>query len=379
MRIALRFLVPLLLVLGGIAWAATPLLGKLIEQWLRADVEMRSQLVFDSVQDTVVRNAKDPGGGRIDGLFTRVARDERLLALGLCSPEGRLIYHSPTWPRALECPRRPADKAAGAPVFKILPLNDGTVLTAAFALNDEGAQLGDLVIVHDLSFIEGRSAKLERYLTVFLAALGLVIAGITVVVARVTLRGWVRAVRKGLAPTESGGTADRDLPPDIAPLVREMREMLRDLDVPRGISDAIRVDWSPDTLRSLLKSELPGAEVIVVSNREPYIHNQEGDTVRVQRPASGLVTALEPVVRACGGTWIAHGSGSADARDCGPQGPHPGAARRRRPTPCAGSGSPRRSRRVTTMVSPTRGSGPCAISSSCGPTSAHPTGRSMWR
>ena len=69
MRMALRFLVPLLLVLGGVAWAATPLLGKLIEQWLRADVEMRSQLVFDSVQDTVVRNAKDPGGRRIDGLF----------------------------------------------------------------------------------------------------------------------------------------------------------------------------------------------------------------------------------------------------------------------------------------------------------------------
>ena len=90
--------------------------------------------------------------------------------------------------------------------------------------------------------------------------------------------------------------------------------MLRNLDVPRGISDAIRVDWSPDTLRNLLKSELPGAEVLVVSNREPYIHNREGETIRVQRPASGLVTALEPIVRACGGTWIAHGSGSADAQ-----------------------------------------------------------------
>ncbi len=32
----------------------------------------------------------------------------------------------------------------------------------------------------------------------------------------------------------------------------------------------------------------------------------------MQRPASGLVTALEPVMRACSGTWIAHGSGSAD-------------------------------------------------------------------
>ena len=50
-----------------------------------------------------------------------------------------------------------------------------------------------------------------------------------------------------------------------------------------------------------------------MSNREPYIHvRAPDDTIDVQRPASGLVTALEPVMRACSGTWIAHGSGSAD-------------------------------------------------------------------
>ena len=51
---------------------------------------------------------------------------------------------------------------------------------------------------------------------------------------------------------------------------------------------------------------------MVVSNREPYIHVRTPDGVAVQRPASGLVTAIEPIMRACSGTWIAHGSGSAD-------------------------------------------------------------------
>ena len=51
----------------------------------------------------------------------------------------------------------------------------------------------------------------------------------------------------------------------------------------------------------------------MVSNREPYIHNRtDGGEITLQIPASGLVSALEPVVRACGGTWVAHGSGSAD-------------------------------------------------------------------
>lgn len=96
MRMTLRFLVPLLLVLGGIAWATTPLLGELMQRWFRTDVEMRSQLVFDSIQDTVAGLAKDSAGPRIDGLFQRIAQDKRLVAVGLCSPEGRLVNRSPT-------------------------------------------------------------------------------------------------------------------------------------------------------------------------------------------------------------------------------------------------------------------------------------------
>jgi trehalose 6-phosphate synthase len=60
-------------------------------------------------------------------------------------------------------------------------------------------------------------------------------------------------------------------------------------------------------------TQLRGDQVIVVSNREPYIHERKKDGgIVVKRPASGLVTAVEPVMRACSGTWIAHGSGSAD-------------------------------------------------------------------
>ena len=79
-----------------------------------------------------------------------------------------------------------------------------------------------------------------------------------------------------------------------------------------GQEDA-QVEWTPEQLHNLLTTALPGAEVLIVSNREPYIHEHtaEGGVV-LQTPASGLVSALEPVMRACGGTWIAHGSGSAD-------------------------------------------------------------------
>lgn len=71
-------------------------------------------------------------------------------------------------------------------------------------------------------------------------------------------------------------------------------------------------EWTPERLQQLVLSA-QGAQVVVVSCREPYSHERTADGIQVSRPASGMVTALEPVVRACGGTWIAHASGSADA------------------------------------------------------------------
>jgi len=70
--------------------------------------------------------------------------------------------------------------------------------------------------------------------------------------------------------------------------------------------------WTPARLRSALKQHLQGERVVVLANREPYIHENSPEGVRVLHPASGLVTALEPVMRACSGVWVAHGAGSAD-------------------------------------------------------------------
>src|SRR5207245_7648283 len=53
-------------------------------------------------------------------------------------------------------------------------------------------------------------------------------------------------------------------------------------------------------------------EVLSVADGERYIHRRTHERVEVRRPASGLVPALERVMGACSGTWMAHGSGNAD-------------------------------------------------------------------
>ncbi|MDX8479584.1 trehalose-6-phosphate synthase [Mesorhizobium sp. VK24D] len=90
------------------------------------------------------------------------------------------------------------------------------------------------------------------------------------------------------------------------------RKVLREFEKNGQSVDAALVTWSPETLRKILTEDLPDAQVIVVSNREPYIHNEKNGEVELVVPASGLVAALEPITRVCAGTWIAYGGGSAD-------------------------------------------------------------------
>lgn len=71
--------------------------------------------------------------------------------------------------------------------------------------------------------------------------------------------------------------------------------------------------WTKERLEAIAGTRLGSAKLIVVSNREPYIHRTlPGGGVECIRPAGGLTTALDPVMRACGGVWVAHGSGNAD-------------------------------------------------------------------
>ncbi|TIM64688.1 MAG: trehalose-6-phosphate synthase, partial [Mesorhizobium sp.] len=83
------------------------------------------------------------------------------------------------------------------------------------------------------------------------------------------------------------------------------RTLLREFEKNGHSADAALITWSPDTLRKILADDLPETQVIVVSNREPYIHNTRDDGVELLVPASGLVSALEPITRACAGIWIA--------------------------------------------------------------------------
>ncbi len=131
----------------------------------------------------------------------------------------------------------------------------------------------------------------------------------------VQLADWMRRLRVG----ETSG----HLPPlkgDLfAPLAKEATTLAKNLQYARRAAQneaRLRQEgeslWTPERLKEHIKMRMNGRPLFVISNREPYMHIKEGKDIRAIVPAGGLVTALDPILKAAGGTWIAHGSGEAD-------------------------------------------------------------------
>ncbi len=309
-RLQLRFLVPLLGSLLAAAFVALPVMDQLTLRWFARDLNIRGELVANTLSDSILDAAVDGKSTRLQALFDRAAQDERLVAIGLCSPDNELLMHTAAFPPSLHCDEAQDISQQTNPQ---LDLPSGAVHVGAHPVGMGPGMTGHLVLLHDLSFIARRSEDTRRYLVIFIAGLALAIALITVIVAQISWRGWVsgmQAILRGegiLSPMVANT-------PELQPFATEIRARLRDLEDEFRRSQGPVTEWDPERLRSLLRTQLRGDQLIVVSNREPYIHEEGPNGIVVKRPASGLVTAVEPVMRACSGTWIAHGSGSADAQ-----------------------------------------------------------------
>ena len=126
---------------------------------------------------------------------------------------------------------------------------------------------------------------------------------------------WVKAARSGNVEELKGKPPATFLEPlykeisNIAQAMQEAKAIAQEEARLRTSAEAI---WTPERLNEEMKQLLQDKKLVVVSNREPYMHVRSGKEIKCIMPASGMVTALEPILKACGGLWIASGSGDAD-------------------------------------------------------------------
>src|SRR5437868_810562 len=308
MRLSLRFLVPLLVALAAFAYAAVPFVDGMMQRWFVRDLDERSALIAYTVEEPLRQLLADSTPQRITAFFNRLTQDQQLYAVAYCPPGATKPIASERFPSDIDCRTVDTNPRSDRPATA----NHGSLHLTAAAIGPDVDSGGDLVVVNDTSFIASRRAETRRYLFYFFVALGAMVALITVVIAQLSWRGWVQGMRALLHGEGLWRPASIVAAPELRPFARDVRELVRELERQYRPQNGEGRIWTQDTLRSALRSELRGNDVIAVSNREPYIHVKSEQGIRVQRPASGLVTALEPVMRACSGVWIAHGSGSAD-------------------------------------------------------------------
>lgn len=277
-----------------------PLGESLVDDWSRRDVEMRSTLVFNSLGGPLAQMLANNRRGDIEDLFERVATDTRVVGVAFCRGSEAPDFASKLMPSSLACKQI---ARSDTPSFSSLAVDGHPVLIAAFPISTR-ENMGHFIIVHDLTFAQKRGLQARNHLAIVLVAVTAASGVLALGLVFFILRRWLRQFRRALGM----GQADKPL----AHINDEVHALLRQIDDARAAISTDTVQWNQQTLRKLVGSQLPDADVIVVANREPYIHNWTEAGVKLQTPASGLVSALEPVMRACGGTWIAHGSGSAD-------------------------------------------------------------------
>ncbi len=306
-KVLARYVLPAMAAVGLIALVGVPYIDRILAGWFRSDVQMRAGLVMSSLEEPLSALVAGGDATRARAYLERVSSDERLLGLVICTAGGRDFVRTGRVPASVHCPLTEAaegglDALASAP---------DSLEVSAFPLHVAGQPAYSVLVVHDLGFIDRRQSTARNFMLAFTVIATVVLAALAALAFRLLLQRWIRLLvgdissRRFLDDAESSGSS--------LPVLMEVRQALRELEASQRLEIEFRENWTPQALQQVVQQQLHACPMLVVSNREPYIHNPgPGGTPVVQVPASGMVTAVEPIMRACSGTWIAHGSGAAD-------------------------------------------------------------------
>jgi trehalose 6-phosphate synthase len=291
-----------------VAYFAMPHIDQMLAEWFRGDIELRASLIEGSMEERLADLVSHHDKTGVRKYLSRVAVDKRLSAILVCDADGTLFYRTaPTAPE-ISCGLSSAPNPGAS---QIIRLPAGAMHVAGFLIARPDKPAFSVYVAHDLGFAATRQTRARRYLIAFTAVSVVVIGLLVVLIAWFMLRRWAAILigdirsRRFLDDAHSSSLS--------MPVLSQVRQVMREIEESQRLEIDYRENWTAQALHQVVRDQLRSPQMIVVSNREPYIHNR-GDDGRplVHLPASGMVTALEPIVRACAGTWIAHGSGTAD-------------------------------------------------------------------
>ena len=204
------------------------------------------------------------------------------------------------------------DKATG----DFIKLNDKKLYLFALPLHNKNSVIGSLLVVQNANYIDAHIMEIwkNNMFRLLIQVIAISIAILIVIrwIIFEPIKNLVEAIKQArtgewneMIPKIQGNLFFRPLINEVIHISRSLFEARRSASEEARLRlEKIDSPWTAQRLQEFAKSILKGRNIYVVSNREPYIHIKNGGKISYYEPASGMVTAIEPMIEACGGIWI---------------------------------------------------------------------------
>jgi trehalose-6-phosphate synthase/HAMP domain-containing protein len=290
---------------------------------LVGDLQRRAMLVSEGLSDAIEAAAAKQSPTAIERIVKKFGQSQRGIAvydrfanLKFATPDIAQVL-PPSLPEVTDAISRNTTTQG------YRRLGDRTRFIHAMPLTADDQPVGAIVVLQDASHLERAEWDRWSYNAVRFLVLALVISVIIALVVKFSITrpmaeisSWTRALRSGRPVPPPRNVVDANM---FGPLALEVSRLARSMQRAQAAAEqeaALRLAgesiWTEERLKQFVQMQLNGRLLVVVSNREPVSHVWRGGQIHAQAPASGLVTAMDPVMRACGGVWVAHASGDAD-------------------------------------------------------------------
>jgi trehalose 6-phosphate synthase len=301
---------------------------------LRVELERRTRWMGMSIERDVAGVLESSDRSTVRGLTDILKSGTGALALAVYDGEGTLIACSgpPSVLQALPYALVKKSIKNGAEVSQFGHTNQIQWLDEVFPLHNGDKLNGLVAIVADAGYIRSEGIAVWQRSFWRIAALVVLIVAVTLAMVSWFLFRPIEQVAehlrrlrlKGMHPSRASEPNVSDLKvADLKlfkPLAKEVETIAESLIAARAaaatearLRDAGEHVWTAERLAVHMRRHSGSSSIFVVSNREPYMHVRQGREIKCVVPPSGLVTAIEPILQACDGVWVASGSGNADA------------------------------------------------------------------
>ena len=324
MRLSYRLILSLIVGVTAVSFVFVMYQTGADMQALKDDVERRALVLAESEQAPVEALLQSGSTRELQAVVDRFRNHEQLTGVAVYDAKGQPVaITSGLAARLAATPQTVALALQGGwGRGEFLRLGGVPMHIFALPLRSDSGVIGAIAILHDVGYFGSRREAIWLHTLTSVAAQTLLIVCITIAVVRWSLGRPMRRMARWLHDLRTGDVSADGAPPEEAIfglLTSEVTQLATSLTAARAaaqeearLRDTAQSVWTPERLRIYVQTKLNGSRLFAVSNREPYEHFHQGNSIAWSVPASGLVTALEPVLQACNGTWVAQGTGDAD-------------------------------------------------------------------